>query len=94
MTPTVDPRVRRWRVLSFSLFAALSLATFAGPLAVFVVGAGGERPAWPPDRPIEWRVLTYVTVGYVVLLILTLVASVRLLKLLPRPKGRGDIGSR
>jgi hypothetical protein len=85
MTPPVDRKVARLRRASFVLFTLLSIFTFAGPLLILVVGQGGERPTYPPDRPIEWRVFVGVIVLYVVLLALTLWVTNLLLRELRKP---------
>jgi hypothetical protein len=38
----------------FVLLGLLTIATLGGPLLIFLTLKGGERPAWPPDRPLEW----------------------------------------
>lgn len=72
------------RALPMVLFGMLTLLTFAGPLAIFFVGRGGERPTWPPDRPVEWRVFVGVTIGFVALLVACVADGVITLRRLRR----------
>jgi len=53
---------------SMLLFGLLTLATFVGPLVIVVVGRGGRRPSFPPDRPLEHLVFWGVTGGYALLM--------------------------
>jgi hypothetical protein len=66
------------------LFGVLTLLTFAGPLAIFAVGRGGDRPTWPPDRPVEWRVFLGVTIGFVLLFLACVIDGVLTLRRLRR----------
>lgn len=61
--PGMPPRLR-----PMLLFILLTIMTFGGPMAIVIVGQGGDRPTWPPDRPVEWWVFGIVTIGYVLLL--------------------------
>lgn len=63
----------------YILFGMLSVLTFAGPLLIFIVGGGGARPTWPPDRPIEWQVFLGVTIGYLLLFASCMIDGSRLL---------------
>lgn len=50
--------------VAWILFAATTLLTFLGPLAIFLVFRGGVRRGWPPENPTEWGVLIgVVSVG-------------------------------
>ncbi len=46
--------------LPYFLLAALTLVSFGGPFAMFVVVRAGPRPDWPPDRVVEWVVIGLV----------------------------------
>jgi Na+-driven multidrug efflux pump len=46
--------------LPYFLLGAMTLVSFGGPFAVFLVMRGGLRPDWPPDRLIEWIVVGLV----------------------------------
>jgi hypothetical protein len=72
------------------LFGMLTLLTFAGPLAIFAVGRGGDRPTWPPDRPVEWRVFLGVTIGFVVLFLSCVIDGVLTLRRLQREASRSE----
>jgi hypothetical protein len=45
------------RRLPFVLLGLMTVATFGGPVAIGLALRGGDRPDWPPDRPVEWWVL-------------------------------------
>ena len=40
--------------LAYALLGAMTLVSFGGPFLIAAVLSGGERPGWPPDRPVEW----------------------------------------
>jgi hypothetical protein len=65
------------------LLGALSLVSFGGPLAMLLVIRGGPRPDLPPDRAVEWIVVTMVSGLFLVLF----VACVSILWWYPWPKG-------
>ena len=46
--------------LPYLLLGAMTLVSLGGPFAVFLVIRGGLRPDWPPDRLVEWIVLSLV----------------------------------
>jgi heme/copper-type cytochrome/quinol oxidase subunit 3 len=50
------------------LFILLTMMTFGGPMAIVLVGRGGDRPGWPPDRPVEWWTFGIVTIGFLLLM--------------------------
>lgn len=56
-------------ILAYVLFGLLTLATFGGYFLIGSVLRGGESPAWPPDRPVEWGVFAGVTGSVVGLLL-------------------------
>ncbi|QDV32706.1 hypothetical protein [Tautonia plasticadhaerens] len=87
MTPDGPAQGPTTRALPMVLFGMLTLLTFAGPLAIFVVGRGGERPSWPPDRPIEWRVFLGVTTGFLALLVACVADGMLTLRRLKREGG-------
>jgi hypothetical protein len=70
----LNPRPRRWLYI---LFGVLSIWAFLGPLLLVTVGSGGRSREWPPDRPIEWGVFLGVTIGFVVVLVATVLAAAR-----------------
>jgi hypothetical protein len=45
--------------LPYALLGLLTVACFGGPFALLIV-RGGARGDWPPDRVIEWVVVTLV----------------------------------
>ena len=53
---TQDPLPR----LPYVLLAAMTVASFGGPFAILGVLRGGTSGRWPPDRPVEWVVVTVV----------------------------------
>ncbi len=55
--------------LPYVLLGAMTLVSFGGPFAVFLVLRGGLRSDWPPDRRIEWIVIGTV-IGLAVALFL------------------------
>jgi RsiW-degrading membrane proteinase PrsW (M82 family) len=55
------------------LLAAMTLASFAGPFVILGVLWGGKSAKWPPDRPVEWVVIT-VIFGLVIALFLACVS--------------------
>lgn len=61
--PALPPRLR-----PMLLFILLTMMTFGGPMAIVLVGRGGDRPGWPPDRPVEWWTFGIVTIGFVLLM--------------------------
>lgn len=67
-SPPKTGRAQPPRLRPMILFLLLTLMTFGGPLAIVIVGRGGDRPSWPPDRPVEWWVFGGVTIGYLLLL--------------------------
>jgi hypothetical protein len=54
-------------VLPLVMLGLMTLASFGGPLLIFVVVRGGSRATWPPDRAVEWWVIGGV-IGLVVVL--------------------------
>lgn len=42
------------------LLGAMTLVSVGGPFAVFLVMRGGLRAEWPPDRLVEWIVISLV----------------------------------
>lgn len=42
------------RRLPYVLLGLMTLASFGGPFGIVAILQGGERPGWPPDRPVEW----------------------------------------
>ncbi|WP_169976966.1 hypothetical protein [Tautonia rosea] len=61
--PALPPRLR-----PMLLFILLTMMTFGGPMAIVLVGRGGDRPGWPPDRPVEWWTFGIVTIGFILLM--------------------------
>jgi hypothetical protein len=51
------PQVPR---LPYLLLGGLTLVSFGGPLAMLVIVRGGPRADWPPDRAVEWIVISLV----------------------------------
>lgn len=78
--PTHGNRLARLKRVSMILFVALSILTLAGPALIYWVGRGGERPTYPPDRPLEWKVFLGVIGLYIVLFALTLYVSALVLR--------------
>ena len=64
----------------YVLLGLLTLATFAGPVAIVASLRGGASREWPPDRPVEWWIFG-LTTGLVVVLM----AACLSLGLLQRP---------
>ena len=54
--------------LPLVLLGMMTVATFAGPFVILLVIRGGQRAAWPPDRPVEWWVFGLVCAGVTALL--------------------------
>jgi hypothetical protein len=52
----------RWPLV---LLGFMTLFSFGGPVLIGVVLAGGPRPNWPPDRPVEWATFVLVSAGVV-----------------------------
>jgi hypothetical protein len=46
--------------LPYLLLGGLTLVSFGGPFAMLVIVRGGPSPRWPPDRSIEWVVISLV----------------------------------
>lgn len=63
--PPAPPRPPTAPLVALGL---MTLASFGGPLAIFLAVRGGPRPDWPPDRPVEWLVLGAVCGAVVVLM--------------------------
>ncbi len=57
------------------LLGLLTVATTAGPFAIFLAIRGGRSPDWPPDRAVEWWTFGLVTASVVVLMIGCLTAG-------------------
>jgi hypothetical protein len=57
----------------FVLLGLMTVASFGGPFLIFVTIQGGERPGWPPDRPIEWWMFGLIT-GLVAVLMIACLA--------------------
>jgi drug/metabolite transporter (DMT)-like permease len=55
-------------VAPFVLLGLLTIATVGGPLLIYLMLKGGERPAWPPDRPLEWWTFGLSIAMYLVIL--------------------------
>jgi hypothetical protein len=51
------------------LLGLMSLVTFTGPFAIFLVIRGGKSAVWPPDRPVEWWIFGVVTLAVVAMMI-------------------------
>jgi hypothetical protein len=51
----------------FVLLGLMTLATFAGPVAIVASVRGGASREWPPDRAVEWWIFG-LTTGLVVVL--------------------------
>jgi hypothetical protein len=51
----------------FVLLGLLTVDTLGGPLVIFLTVQGGERPGWPPDRPVEWWTFGVAIVTYLML---------------------------
>jgi hypothetical protein len=66
--PTLPPSPPPLTILPFVLLGLQTIATFGGPLAIFLTLRGGARPEWPPDRPIEWWTFGISVVAVVVLM--------------------------
>jgi len=53
----------RWGApLPWILLASLTLVTFGGPLLILLVVWGGPSAQWPPDRPLEWTVISLILI--------------------------------
>jgi hypothetical protein len=64
------------RRLPFLLLGLMTLAAFGGPVVFGLVLHGGDRPDWPPDRPVEWWTLAIVTALVVVMMAASIALSV------------------
>ena len=53
----------------FILLGLMTLATFGGPLAIFLTLRGGRNPDWPPDRAVEWWTFGLITGSVAVLMV-------------------------
>jgi hypothetical protein len=53
----------------YILLAAMTLISVGGPFAVYLVIRGGLRPDWPPDRLVEWIVISLVVGAAVALFV-------------------------
>ncbi len=51
----------------YVLLGLMTLATFAGPVAIVAILRGGASREWPPDRAVEWWIFG-LTTGLVVVL--------------------------
>jgi hypothetical protein len=54
----------------------MTVACFGGPVLIALVLAGGQHDAWPPDRPIEWKVFIGVTAAVVLLMVAAVALAV------------------
>ncbi len=52
----------------YVLLGLLTLATFAGPVAIVASLRGGASREWPPDRPVEWWIFGLTTGAVVILM--------------------------
>jgi hypothetical protein len=53
-------RNQRLPRLPYVLLGAMTLVSFVGPFVVVVALSGGASAKWPPDRPVEWIVVSLV----------------------------------
>jgi hypothetical protein len=53
----------------YVLLGLMTLATFAGPVAIVASIRGGASREWPPDRAVEWWIFG-LTTGLVLVLML------------------------
>ncbi len=53
----------------YVLLAALTIVSFGGPFVIVAFIRGGEKPGWPPDRPIEWIAVTIIMTLFLILFI-------------------------
>ena len=58
------------------LLGLMTVATLLGPIVIFLTIRGGERPEWPPDRPVEWWTFGLVVAAVVVLMVACLTAGI------------------
>jgi hypothetical protein len=63
--PPPPPATMTWA--PFVLLGLLTITTVGGPLLIFLMLKGGERPVWPPDRPLEWWTFGLSIATYLVL---------------------------
>jgi len=54
--------------LPLVLLGLMTVASMAGPFAIFLAIRGGRSPDWPPDRPVEWWTFGLITASVVVLM--------------------------
>ena len=81
----------------FVLLGLLTFATLGSPLAIFLTLKGGQRPAWPPDRPLEWWTFGIAISTYLVLLTVCLTVGIvrwRRTVAAARPRRGGRPGGR
>jgi membrane-associated phospholipid phosphatase len=72
--PAAPPTTMTWT--PFVLLGLLTFATLGSPLAIFLTLKGGQRPAWPPDRPLEWWTFGIAISTYLVLLTVCLTVGI------------------
>ena len=68
----------------YVLLGLLTLATFAGPVAIIASLRGGASREWPPDRPVEWYIFG-LTTGLVVVLMAACLGLSLVLRRRPAP---------
>ena len=72
--------------LPFVLLGAMTLSVLAGPLAIGYTLRGGARPAWPPDRSIEWATVLGISGLVLGLMLACLSLSLAHRKAIPSPR--------
>ena len=73
-----------------TLLVLMTLVTFVGPMAVWMVVQGGPRQDFPPDRPIEWIVLGGAAAAAAILMIACLACGLVNYRALGRAKAKSS----
>jgi hypothetical protein len=62
----------------------MTVASMGGPFLIGTTLRGGDRPGWPPDRPVEWATFIGVTSAVALLMLVILIHGLSLHRKLSR----------